>query len=137
MSDDANRKPDDPKTELEDRLVKRSMEPYEKVLDKDEKEGVGIFMDLFVKTHPVMRRMVDRRVREDAAIKAAKRAAGAPAGPVAPAQAESGVEGRSVEASGIVRKEQEEAGEGRGVEASGIVPKDADRPAKDKAGGEP
>jgi hypothetical protein len=137
MSDDANPKAEDPKAELEDRLVKRSMEPYEKVLDDDEKEGMRLFLDVFVKTHPVMRRMVDRRVKEEATIKAAKRAASAPPAPPAAPVAESGVERRSVEASGVVSKERDEGGELRGVEASGVVSKDGANDVKDKAGGEP
>jgi hypothetical protein len=118
MSDDKNPKAEDPKAELEDRLVKRSMEPYEKVLDDDEKEGMQLFMELFVKTHPVMRQMVDRRVKEAAAIKAAKRAASARPAPPAPVPPESG-------------------GERRDVDASGVVSKDGAPGAKDKAGGEP
>lgn len=136
MSDDANPKPD-PKAELEERLVQRSMEPYEKAFDDDEKEGMRLFLDVFVKTHPVMRRMVDRRVKEDTAIKAAKRPANAPPAPPAPVQTEGSGERRDIEASGVVSKERDDGGERRNVEASGVVSKDGTPGANDKAGGEP
>lgn len=132
MSDDTKPKPE-PRAELEDRLVQRSMEPYKKALDEDEQEGMELFLHLFVKTHPVMRRMVDRRVKEDAALQAAKRVASAPPVPPAPVQTDGG-EARAVEASGVVPKEGGDI-DPREAGASGVISKGPE--TKAKAGGEP
>ena len=56
----------DAKTQLEEQLVQRAAEPWAKKLGKDEQEGLRIFLNLFVKTHPAMQSMVARRVQEDA-----------------------------------------------------------------------
>jgi len=127
MSDDPT--PKDPKTELEDQLVERAAEPFAKVLDADEQEGMRIVLDLFVKTHPAMQSMVARRVKEDAASKAAK------PGLAAPAQA-------APAASGVVTKETapeaDDTGHPVAADGSGIVAKRGadEKRAKGKAGGE-
>jgi hypothetical protein len=68
MSDDSIPKPTDPKAELEQRIVQRAMAPYEPWLDDAERDGLRLFLDLFVTTHPAMRRMVDRRIAEEAGL---------------------------------------------------------------------
>lgn len=63
--------PKDAKAELEDQLIRQAAAPWEKILADDEREGMRIFLNLFVKTHPEMQKMVNRRVAEDAAAKRA------------------------------------------------------------------
>lgn len=128
--DPPHRPPKDPKTEIEDQLVTRAAEPWNKVLDPAEREGLRIFLNLFVKTHPAMRSLVDRRVEADAAVEAAQVATTPP-------------EATAPDASGVVAKD----GAGQdptstdpraAAEGSGIVAKDRPRGgrAKGKAGGE-
>ncbi len=66
MSHDSAKPPKDPKTELEDSLVQKATEPWQKVLDPEEQDGMRIFVELFVKTHPVMQAKVNRRLKRNA-----------------------------------------------------------------------
>lgn len=127
------RPPADRKTKLEDEIVERAREPFRGLLDPDEREGMRIFLDLFVKTHPAMQRMIARRLTEERAPEG-----GAPEGgestPPAPSRP-------APERSTIVSRDPAvpagDTAEGAPLDGSGIVAKGERRGgAGEKAGGD-
>lgn len=120
MSHDDPPKPKSPKADLEQRLVQRAIEPFLPWLTEAEEDGMRLFLDLFVGTHPAMRRMVDRRLTEQAAMERA-----------ATARRE------AADHSTVVSKKDDTSRSRTAPEASGVAPKTgARRGPKHGAGGD-
>jgi hypothetical protein len=78
MSDEpdepGDRRPRDPKAQLEADLVEWAMEPWRKGLTAQEEAGMRLVLDMFVTTHPAMQSMLERRLQEEAGTGAASTA---------------------------------------------------------------